>query len=258
MRVTILGCGSSAGTPTLGPDGWGPCDPANPRNYRRRPSILVEKDDTRVLVDTSPDLRVQLLDAGIWQVDAIVYTHAHADHTNGIDDIRSLNYHAGGPIDAYADADTLAILKERFAYVFEPYAQPTPQFWRPCLSAHTIDGPFTIGALTFEPYPQEHGRMPSLGFRIGRFGYSTDVKTIPEEGFALLAGIDTWVVDTLGETPHPTHSHLAQTLGWIERVSPRRTWLTHLSHRVDYADMCSKLPQGVLPAHDGLVFDIPD
>lgn len=258
MRVTVLGCGSSTGTPTLGPEGWGPCDPGNPRNWRRRPSIIVESATTRILVDTSPDLRVQLLDAGVWKVDAIIYTHAHADHVNGIDDIRSLNYHAEGPIDAYADPQTMEIIRDRFAYIFVPYGDKKPEFWRPCLTPHVIDGPFRIGDICVQSYPQEHGRMPSLGLRFGNFAYSTDVKVIPEEGFEMLAGIDTWIVDSLRETPHPTHSDFRNTLGWIERLRPRQTYLTHISHLVDYEALRAKCPDGVLPAHDGLVIDIPD
>jgi len=256
VKVTVLGCGSSGGTPLVGPDGWADIDRNDPKNRRRRPSIFVETDEIRILVDTSPDLRVQLIDAEIWDVDAILYTHAHADHVNGIDDIRSLNHHAGGPIDAYASPDTLETLQERFAYVFEPYRKVNPQFWRPCLTPHVIDGPLHLGDLEILSYTQEHGRMPSLGFRFGKFAYSTDVKTLSDEAFALLDGIDTWIVDTLGEFVHPTHSHLEQTLGWIERLKPRRTILTHMGHRVDYARFRAKLPDGVEPAYDGMVIEI--
>ncbi|MBO6784859.1 MAG: MBL fold metallo-hydrolase [Alphaproteobacteria bacterium] len=257
MKVTVLGCGSSGGTPLLGPDGWADIDRNNPKNRRRRPSIVVETDDIRILVDTSPDLRMQLMDAEIWDIDAILFTHAHADHVNGIDDIRTLNYRKGGAIDAWGAADTLEILQERFGYVFEPYPKPQPQFWRPCLTPNALNGPLTLGDIDIRWFRQEHGRMPSVGFRFGDFGYSTDVKTLPEEAFDILAGIDTWIVDSLGETPHPTHSHLAQTLEWIDRLRPRRAILTHLSHRVDYERLRQKLPDGVEPAYDGMVLEIP-
>lgn len=258
MKITVLGCGSSGGTPLVGPDGWADIDRDDPRNRRRRPSILVETETTRILVDTSPDLRNQLLDANIWKIDAILFTHAHADHVNGIDDIRSLNYQKGGPIDAYSNGFTLDILKERFGYVFEPYRTRNPQFWRPCLTPHIIDGPFTIGDIEIQHFDQEHGRMPSLGFRFGSFAYSTDVKTLSDAAFELLDGIDVWIVDALGETPHPTHSHVAQTLEWIERIGPKRAVLTHLGHRTDYARLSAQLPAGVEPGYDGMVIRIPE
>lgn len=241
----------------LGPDGWGGCDPSNPKNRRRRPSILVETDNTRLLVDTSPDLREQLLAANVWEIDAILYTHAHADHVNGIDDVRSLNFHRQGAIEAYGNKQTMDALIARFAYVFEPYGA-TPQYFRPCLTPREIDGPFCIGDIDIVPFEQEHGRMPSLGFRFNKFAYSTDVKHLSEEAFEILDGIEAWIVDCLSETPHPTHSHVAQTLGWITRVGPKRSVLNHLSHRMDYQKLAAKLPAGVEPAYDGLVFDVHD
>ncbi len=258
MRITVLGSGSSGGTPMLGPGGWGACDPANPKNRRRRPSILVESNGARLLVDTSPDLREQLLDADVWEIDAILYTHAHADHVNGIDDIRSLNFHRRGPIDAYASRQTLDTLMERFGYVFEPYGDNAPQFYRPCLTPHEIAGPFSVGATDIVPFHQEHGRIPSLGFRFNKFAYSTDVKALPEESFAVLEGVEVWIVDSLSETPHPAHSHLAQTLDWIERVAPKRAILNHLSHRMDHQKLAEKLPSGVEPAFDGMVVELAD
>ena len=241
----------------LGPGGWGSCDPANPKNRRLRPSIIVEAGGTRLLVDTSPDLREQLLAAGIWEIDAILYTHAHADHVNGIDDVRSLNYHRQGQIDAYSNRQTLDNLKQRFDYVFQPYGT-APQFFRPCLTPREIEGPFRIGAIDIVPFPQEHGRMPSLGFRFNNFAYSTDVKALSEEAFTVLEGVEAWIVDCLSETPHPAHSHLAQTLGWIDRVAPKRAVLNHLSHRMDYQTLAAKLPSGVEPAYDGMVFEVAD
>ena len=241
----------------LGPDGWGICDPNNPKNRRRRPSIIVEANGTRLLVDTSPDLREQLLAAEIWEIDAVLYTHAHADHVNGIDDIRSLNYHRKGPLDAYASRQTLDDLEQRFSYVFQPYGA-TPQFFRPCLTPREIDGPFRVGAIDIVPFHQEHGRMPSLGFRFNNFAYSTEVKELSEEAFAVLEGVEAWIVDCLSETPHPAHSHLAQTLDWIDRVAPKRAVLNHLSQHMDYQKLAAKLPAGVEPAYDGMVFEVAD
>ena len=258
MRITVLGCGSSRGTPLIGPDGWADIDRDHPRNRRRRPSIVVETGDIRILVDTSPDLREQLIAAEIWDIDAILYTHAHADHVNGIDDIRPLNYRHGGAIDAYGSAETLKILQERFAYIFEPYSLPQPQFWRPCLIPHAIQGTFTLENLEIQSFEQERGRMPSLGFRFGKFAYSTDAKFLSEEAFDILEGIDTWIVDALWDTPHPTHSHVNQTLEWVERVKPRHTILTHLGHRTDYETLRARLPEGVEPGYDGMVLDIPE
>lgn len=242
----------------MGPDGWADLDRDNPRNLRRRPSILVEDDAGTVLVDTSPDLRMQLLDARVWDIDAIVYTHAHADHVNGIDDIRALNIRHGGPIDAYASAETFEILKSRFPYVFEPYPPGGPQFWRPCIAPHAVSGDFTAAGMEIRSFEQEHGRMTSLGLRFGPFAYSTDVKTLGEEAFEILEGIEVWMVDALNVNPHPTHSHVAQTLEWVERVRPRRTILTHMSHRMDYARLAAILPEGVEPGYDGMVIEIPE
>jgi phosphoribosyl 1,2-cyclic phosphate phosphodiesterase len=258
VKVTVLGCGSSGGTPLVGATGWGASDPADPRNRRLRPSILVEQGATTLLVDTSPDLREQMITAGVEEIDAILYTHAHADHVHGIDDIRSFNYRRSGPLDAWGSAETMATIAQRFAYVFEPYKTDRPRFFRPCLTPHTIDGPFRIGDIDIVPFSQQHGRMPSLGFRFGRFAYSTDVHAFGDEVFDILDGIEVWLVDCLSETTHPTHSHLAQTLDWIARVAPRQAWLTHLSHNMDYATLATKCPAGVAPAHDGLVIDLAD
>ncbi len=238
----------------LGPDGWGNCDPNDPRNRRTRVSILVEHDDTRVLVDTSPDLREQLLRTGVDALDGVVYTHAHADHVHGIDDLRSLNFVMGRAIDVYADPLTLTELQRRFAYVF---AGPAPNTYRPNLVPNIIDGPFSIGPVDIVPFEQDHGPGGTTwGFRMGPVAYSTDVKTMPEAAFATLAGVDTWIVDCVGERPHMTHSHLDQTLQWIDRVKPRQAYLTHMSHRLDYAQLAAKLPPGVAPAHDGLTIDL--
>ena len=253
MRVTVLGCGTSGGVPMLGPKGWGDCDPNEPKNRRRRVSILVQQGDTTILVDTSPDLREQLLDAHTYRLDGVLFTHGHADHTHGIDDLRSVNYYLEDALNIYAAPHTLAELKHRFAYTFLPRAQAG---YRPNLHGNVIDGPFTIGDLTIQPFEQIHGNQMTLGFRFGSVAYSTDVNELPEAAFAALDGVKIWIVDCLGERPHPTHSHLSRTLQWIERVKPDRAILTHMNQYLDYRTLSAKLPEGVEPGYDGLVIEI--
>lgn len=251
MRVTILGCGTSGGVPRIGND-WGACDPAEPRNRRRRASILVEQDDTRVLVDTSPDLRQQCLDAGIARLDAVLYTHDHADHTHGIDDLRFIAYNMRTRIDLYGDRRTCAVLKRRFDYAFET---PPGSGYPPIVAAHEIDGPFTIGAVPVTPFVQDHGEIDSLGFRFGPIAYSTDLVGLADAAFAVLAGVEVWIVDALRYRPHPTHANLDQALAWIARVRPRRAVLTHMNVELDYRTLKEALPAGVEPAYDGMVIE---
>ncbi|HZH26982.1 MAG TPA: MBL fold metallo-hydrolase [Azospirillaceae bacterium] len=255
MRVTILGCGGSGGVPLIGND-WGDCDPANPRNRRRRCSILVEAAGQVVLVDTPPDLREQLLDANVRHLDAVLYTHSHADHVHGIDDLRAVNWLVGRPMDVYADRETLDDLQSRFDYCF---SKPKGTFFaRPALTAHEITGPFDINGLEVFPFIQDHGYTRSLGFRFGRFAYSTDVVHLDEAAFAALEGVEVWIVDSTRRTPHPVHAHLEATLGWIERVRPRRAYLTHMNQTMDYDTLMRELPAGVEPAYDGLVIEVAD
>lgn len=257
MRVTLLGCGSSGGVPTIG-NVWGDCDPANPKNRRRRPSILVERDGLRVLVDSSPDMREQLLDAGVGPLEAVLYTHDHADHVNGIDDLRMVRRLTRRDIDVWAAPDVLDRMTGRFGYLFLGHAEPDA-LYRPILVPHAIRGPFDLGKLTVVPFEQDHGTCRTLGFRFGRFAYSTDVVGLPEESFAILDGIEFWIVDSLRDgAPHPTHANLEQTLRWIERIKPRRAILTHMNHQADYDTLCKRLPAGVEPGYDGLVLEIPD
>ncbi len=256
MKVTVLGSGGSAGVPLIGND-WGQCDPNNPRNRRSRPSILVEDRGTAILVDTSPDLREQLIMAQVSRLDAVLWTHIHADHTHGVDDLRGLNVLMQAPIDAYADRDTLAGLIERFGYCFTPAKQG--MYYKPVLTPHEITGPFTVRDTHVQPFEQDHGWMKTLGFRFGRFAYSTDVVRLDEDAFAVLEGIDTWIVDCVRIEPaHPVHAHLELTLSWIERVRPRRAYLTHMNHTVDYDTICRLLPPGVEPGYDGLVIEVPE
>lgn len=250
MKITVLGCGSSGGVPTAGGD-WGECDPNEPRNVRLRPSILVQEGETTILVDTGPDVRSQLLAARTHKIDAILYTHAHADHMHGFDDIRYLNIVRRQAIPIYGDAVTMREIQQRFAYAFQPREPNT--FYRPAVVPHVLDGePVQIGALTVQPFVQDHGYSTSLGFRFGKFAYSTDVWRLDETAFAVLTGIEVWIVDALREDPHPVHSHVAQTLAWIERVKPKRTFFTHMNQSMDYRAQLVKLPPGVEPAYDGL------
>ena len=256
MRVTMLGCGPSWGVPRIGGD-WGACDPANPKNRRRRVSILVEEGRSVLLVDTSPDLREQLLDAQVQRIDAVIFTHAHADHTHGIDDLRSVNQLMGGAIPIYADGETLASLKKRFGYVFAP-SKPGLEYayYKPTVESRVIDGPFTAAGIPVVPIAQDHGFSQSWGFRFGRFAYSTDVLRLEEAAFAALAGIEVWIVDCIRRRPHVTHSHLERTLQWIERVRPRRAVFTHMDQSLDYEALSRELPAGVEPGYDGLILEV--
>ncbi len=254
MIVTVLGCGGSGGVPMLG-NVWGDCDPANPKNTRLRTSILVEDGDTVLLVDTTPDVRAQLLREKVNKINAVLYTHAHADHCHGIDDMRAMNWHMGAPIDIYGDAACIKTLTERFPYIFSP-TREVARYYKPALVPHLIDGPLEFPPLTVSPFRQDHGYMESLGFRIGNFAYTTDCKTMPEESFEALKDLDVWLVDCARIKPHPTHAHLEQTLEWIGRVKPKQAYLTHMGCELDYEALCRQLPAHVRPAHDGLKLNV--
>ena len=256
LRFTILGCGSSGGVPRLGGH-WGACDPDDPRNTRRRCSALVERDGpngtTSVLIDTSPDLRSQLLDTGTGRLDGVVYTHSHADHMHGIDDLRMIVINMRARLPVWADGPTQSALLDRFSYVFvQPEGSPYP----PILNLKSIDGPFEVdgpgGPIPFHPFEVEHGAIDALGFRIGGLAYLPDVATIPDDVWPLLEDLDIWIVDALRRDPHPTHSHLAQTLGWIEQVRPKRAILTNMHNDLDYATVEAETPDHVTPAFDGM------
>jgi len=250
----MLGCGGSQGVPTPSGD-WGVCDPANPRNRRLRPSILIETQGKVILVDTGPDLRQQLLTVECRHIDALLITHQHADHTHGIDDLRAINRRMNAQIPFWTDATTLANLRQRFGYalVDDPAAN---NFYRPALAPREIDGPFEAAGVEVVPFDQDHGFSRSLGFRIGKFAYSTDVVRLDEAAFAVLDGIEVWIVDCLREAPHPTHSHLERTLGWIERVKPKRAIFTHMDQASDYEAMLRLCPPGVEPGYDGQVIEL--
>jgi phosphoribosyl 1,2-cyclic phosphate phosphodiesterase len=256
MRVTVLGCGPSTGVPVIGRN-WGRCDPNDRRNRRRRVSVLVEIGAVVILIDTSPDLREQLLDADVARLDAVLLTHAHADHLHGIDDLRSVNRLMQSAIPLYADAQTLAEVGRRFDYVLKPIEEPG-RYYKPVLVPHEIVGPFELHGVPIVPFVQDHGFSTTLGIRIGEMAYSTDVVELDDKAFAAIAGIELWIVDCLRREPHPTHSHLAKTLSWIARVQPRRAVLTHMDQNLDYRELSAELPRGVEPGQDGLVIELPD
>lgn len=253
MKLVMLGSGTSSGVPRIGND-WGRCDPANPRNRRRRVSVLVESGSTRLLVDTGPDLREQLLDADIDWLTAVLYTHDHADHCHGIDDLRPLFHARGTEIDCYMDEATRAGIRSRFQYVFAGRSG-----YPPTAKAHLLRDDMQFGPIRVRPFRQAHGSIHSIGYRFDAegvsIGYSTDVSEIPADSWPLLEGLDLWVVDALRRAPHPTHSHLDQTLGWIERVSPGEAWLTHMDQSMDHAELTAELPPGVSPGWDGRIWE---
>jgi len=261
LRFTILGCGSSGGVPRPG-TGWGACDPANPKNRRRRCSLLVERKSpegtTRVLIDTGPDLREQLIDANVPWLDAVLYSHEHADHTHGIDDLRGLFMKARRRVDAYADDPTSRMLMTRFAYCF---VQPPGSDYPPILNMHRITAgvPLTIdgkgGPITALPFLQDHGDIQALGFRFGAVAYSADLHDVPAASMGALAGLDLWIVDALRYHPHPSHFSVADAIAWIDRIKPKRAILTNMHTDLDYATLSVQLPANVEPAYDGMRFE---
>lgn len=259
LAFTILGCGSSGGVPRVG-QGWGACDPGNPKNRRRRCSLLVERSGesgakTQVLVDMSPDLREQLLGLGIGHLDAILLTHAHADHIHGIDDIRPLVIMARRKIDLYMDAATAAIVRGNFGYIFET---PPGSQYPALLNEHRIVNTHYIslkgpgGPVDAIPFQLEHGEIRALGFRFGGVAYTPDLNAIPKESRAFLEGLDLWIVDALRYTRHPSHFCLSETLAWISRLQPRRAVLTNLHTDLDFERLRRELPANVEPAFDGM------
>jgi len=261
LTFTILGCGSSMGVPRVGL-GWGACDPNNPKNRRRRCSLLVERAQgqgkvTRVLVDCTPDLREQLLDAEVDWLDGVLFTHEHADHTHGIDDLRGLFVHKRRRVDVFMDAPTSHVMRVRFSYCF---ATPPGSEYPPILSEHrlvpgehaTING--QGGAIDAVPVLQQHGDIPSLGFRFGNVAYSADIKSLPEASIAAMRGLEVWIVDALRLNPHPSHMNLDEALAWIDRIKPKRAILTNLHSDMDYEALRAKLPPHVVPAYDGMQF----
>ncbi|MBU1277820.1 MAG: MBL fold metallo-hydrolase [Alphaproteobacteria bacterium] len=259
-RFTILGCGSSGGVPRIGGI-WGDCDPNNPKNRRMRCSALVERDGpdgtTTVLIDTSPDMREQLLMTGTTRLDGVIYTHPHADHVHGLDDLRQIVFNMRERVKVWADSETENDLISRFGYAF---VQPEGSNYPPILDLHAIRGPVSIdgpgGPITFTPIPVNHGQINALGFRIGDLAYVPDVLAIHEASWSLLNGLDTFVIDALRYKPHPSHAHLALTLEWIDRLSPRRSVLTNMHVDIDHDTVDAETADHITPAHDGMVLPI--
>lgn len=266
LEVRILGCGSSGGVPRLSEGGpyWGACDPGNPKNRRSRCSILVTQQGadgkTRLLVDTSPDLREQLLAANVGLLDAVLITHDHADQLHGIDDLRVIAMNMKRRLDLWSDINGLAGVRKKFGYCF---ATPVGSDYPPILNAHEIAEPFTEfpimgggGPVAVRAFGQGHGRIRSLGFRFGPVAYSPDADHLDDEAFEVLAGVECWIVDALRHTPHPSHAHLARTLDWIARVRPQRAILTNMHVDLDYDALKRELPPGIEPAYDGMTLSI--
>jgi len=260
ITLRILGCGSSGGVPRLGGK-WGACDPTNPKNTRKRCSLLVTRTTangtTRVLIDTSPDMRQQLLDAEVGELNGVIYTHAHADHVHGLDDIRMIVHNMRARIPVWADGDTSNQLLARFGYAF---VQPAGSDYPPICDLNLIDGDITIdgpgGPITLTPFEVEHGQIDALGFRIGDVAYLPDVSDIPDSSWPTLEGLDLWIVDALRHDPHPSHSHLAKTLGWIDKMAPKRAVLTNMHVDLDYATLEAETPDHITPAYDGMTLTI--
>jgi phosphoribosyl 1,2-cyclic phosphate phosphodiesterase len=261
MKVTMLGSGGSGGVPLAsgapgGHFGAG-VDPDEPKNRRRRVSVFVETQGRKLLVDCAPDLRLQLLDAGIDRVDAVLFTHAHADHCHGLDELRALSYAQKGAIPAYMSPATRAALTAKFDYAFSS-SHTQQRLYPAIMDDRAVEGAFEAAGVEVVAFAQDHGNVVSTGFRIGAFAYSTDCVQLDEHAFRVLEGIDTWIVDCLRFDPHPTHAHFERTLAWIERVKPRRAVFTHMNHTMDYATVAARCPDGVEPGYDGLVLDVPE
>ena len=265
LRFTVLGCGSSGGVPRIGPAGpnWGACNPNDPRNRRRRCSLLVQRigpeGTTTVLIDAGPDVREQLISARAGMVDAVVLTHDHADHCHGIDDLRMITFNRRRRIPLWMDAATTRTMSIRFRYIFET---PEGSNYPPIMDAFPIEGPVTItgegGAVTLHPFHVPHGEIEALGFRIGPLVYIPDISAMSEAAWAAVEGADVWLLDALRYTSHPSHATVAEALAWIERGRPRRAYLTNLHIDLDYAALDTGTPDNVTPAHDGLVLNYAD
>jgi phosphoribosyl 1,2-cyclic phosphate phosphodiesterase len=253
-RVTVLGCGTSSGVPMIGCT-CRVCRSAHPRDQRLRPSIhLAASNGASLLVDTTPDLRQQALRADLSRVDAVVFTHAHADHILGLDDLRRFNMMQGAPMPCYADAGAWETIRHTFSYAFD--GKPRLGGGVPQIDARVIDGPFTAAGLAVVPVPLMHGRMPILGFRFGAFAYLTDCNAIPAASWPLLEGVEVVIIDALRDRPHTTHFTVEEALAAARRIGPRQTYLTHMTHDLGYEETNARLPAGAELAYDGLVIEV--
>jgi phosphoribosyl 1,2-cyclic phosphate phosphodiesterase len=240
------------GVPTLGCR-CAVCKSADPHDQRTRPSVLLAYGGRNVVIDTTPDFRFQALRAGIDHLDAVVYTHGHADHILGLDDIRPFNLKQRGAVPIYAALETIGILRRQFAYIFE---EAKPGATVPLIELHTIDGPFDLFGVRFVPIPAMHGADPVIGFRIGKMAYLTDFSQVPDSSKALLGGLDDFILDALRYVPHPTHSSVEQSLALVAELKPKRAWFTHICHDLGDAETNSRLPANVQLSHDGLQFEV--
>ena len=259
MRITFLGTGTSHGVPMIGCD-CATCRSTDPRDRRLRPSIYVEADTdpagTKVLVDAGPDLRAQALRENIRRVDAILFTHSHADHILGLDDVRRFNALMKRPMPCYGDTGALDDVRQTFHYVFNP---ATPKGGGlPALQLTRVDGPFRVGSLDVQPIPLWHGDRPILGFRFGRAAYLTDCNRLADEAWPLLTDLDVVVIDALREQPHPTHFSLSEAIEAARRIGARQTFFTHMCHHLGHEATCARLPPGMSLAYDGLVLEMPN
>ena len=254
MKVRILGSGTSSGVPRVGND-WGQCDPTEPKNRRRRVSILVSYDKAKILVDTGPDLREQLLDANITDIDGVIWTHDHADHCHGIDDLRQLYHARGRPVAGYARPDMMESIQQRFAYVFDGKGG-----YPAVARANVLPDHMNIGGLSIRAVDQPHGDITTAGLRFDAGGkslvYSTDFNELTPDMVNMFQDVDLWIVDALRRRPHPTHPHLDLALAWIAEVAPRRAILTHMDNSMDYATLLAELPDGVEPGYDGMEVEL--
>jgi phosphoribosyl 1,2-cyclic phosphate phosphodiesterase len=254
VKVRILGCGTSTGVPKIGNE-WGQCDPNEPRNYRLRTSILVESADKRLLVDCGPDLRQQLLSAGVSHLDGVVVTHTHGDHCHGIDELRPVSQAIGGPVPLHARKDVLGELELRFAYAF---AQS--DFYRPIAEARELGDELCFGGARVRVVDQPHGGPTSLGLRFDEdsssVGYAVDFSDLSDEMAALYQGVDVWIADCLTRKPHPTHMHLDGVLGFARDLGVGQLYLVHMGNGLDYRTLIAELPDWAAPAFDGLEFEI--
>ena len=250
LKITILGCGPSTGVPTA-TGNWGACDPSNPKNYRSRSSLFVVSESHNLLIDTTPDLRRQMIDNKIKNISSVLYTHEHADHTHGIDDLREFATKQQATIPVYADQDCYNLLTKRFSYIFNGKGS-----YPPIATINLIKGVFQLGDMNITPFEQQHGGSTSMGFRINNFAYSTDVSELNDYAFSVLQGIDLWIVDSLRLIPHPSHAHLDKVLHWVSLIRPKRTIITHMNIDMDYDSLLPLLPPGVEPAYDGQSIDL--
>ncbi len=258
MKLVFLGCGTSTGVPVIGCR-CETCSSNDRRNKRTRSSLLVRCGSKNILIDTSTDLRAQVLSSGVERVDAVLYTHYHADHVHGIDDLRSFNrIQSEEPIPCYADAPTIASLKHSFDYIFSVKGSKNLNGWKPNLTANLIDGPFELFGELIVPVNIMHGKMKILGFRIGDAAYLTDCSAIPRESMEIIKGVKVLILGALRNSPHPTHFSIPEAIEAAKEAGAGRTILTHLGHSVDYNKTAPELPGGIELAHDGLVVDLPD